>query len=166
MKRAHTIYKNHSILVGNTVQIYKRQPQLRTTETDKYLQRFPKVRTGRSAPVAPWLDRLFWKWNRLFPRVFDEKRFSSCMLSRICLTTLDSFLLIKSKILAHYDENGLAGQFSQMESPLNRLIFYIFILKTQSKIYSRTIYLFVAMDWCGRHFDQCSSRVRRCRRFQ
>ena len=48
MKRAHTIYKNHSILVGNTVQIYKKQSQLRTTETDKYLQRFPKVRTGRS----------------------------------------------------------------------------------------------------------------------
>ena len=68
------------------------------------------------------------------------------MLFRICLTRLDSFLLIKSEILAHYDENGLAGQFSQMESPLNRLIFYIFILKTQSKIYSRTIYLFLAMD--------------------
>ena len=68
------------------------------------------------------------------------------MLFRICLTRLDSFLLIKSKILAHYDENGLAGQFSQMESALSRLIFYIFILKTQSKIYSRTIYLFLAMD--------------------
>ena len=37
MKRAHTIYKNHSILVGNTVQIYKKQSQLRTTATDKYL---------------------------------------------------------------------------------------------------------------------------------
>ena len=48
MKRAHTIYKNHSILVGHTVQIYKKQSQLRTTVTDKYLQRFPKVRTGRS----------------------------------------------------------------------------------------------------------------------
>ena len=48
MKRAHTIYKNHSILVGNTVQIYKKPSQLRTTETDKYLQRFSKVRTGRS----------------------------------------------------------------------------------------------------------------------
>ena len=48
MKRAKTIYKNHSILVGNRVQIYKKQSQLRTTETDKYLQRFPKVKTGRS----------------------------------------------------------------------------------------------------------------------
>ena len=164
MKRAHTIYKNHSILVGNTcsADIQEAIP----AENHGDWQIFTALSKSQNWPVAPWLDRLFWKWNRLFPRVFDEKRFSSCMLFRICLTRLDSFLLIKSKILAHYDENGLAGQFSQMESPLNRLIFYIFILKTQSKIYSRTIYLFLAMDWCGRHFDQCSSRVRRCRRFQ
>ena len=68
------------------------------------------------------------------------------MLFRIWLTRLDSFLLIKSEILAHYDEKCLAGQFWQMESALNKLIFYIFILTTQSKIYSRTIYLFLAMD--------------------
>ena len=26
-------------------------------------------------PAGPWPDRSFWKWNRPFPRVFDEKRF-------------------------------------------------------------------------------------------
>ena len=80
MKRPHTIYKNHSILVGHTVQIYKKQSQLRTTVTDKYLQRFPKVRTGRSD--NGWTC-YFENEIGFFPRVFDEKRFSSCMLFRI-----------------------------------------------------------------------------------
>ena len=48
MRRAHTIYKNHSIFVGHTMQICKKQFLLRTTVTDKDLGRFNKVRTGRS----------------------------------------------------------------------------------------------------------------------
>ena len=30
--------------------------------------------------ARPWPDWSFWKWNRLFPRVFDEKGFPLCIL--------------------------------------------------------------------------------------
>ena len=42
-------------------------------------------------PAGPWPHRSFWKWNRLFPWVFDEKRFPSCILFGIWLIWLDSF---------------------------------------------------------------------------
>ena len=43
---------------------------------------FPKVRT--QAELAS-RDRSFWKWNRLFPRVTNGKRFPSYMVFRIWL---------------------------------------------------------------------------------
>ena len=58
---------------------------------------------------------VIWKWNTLFPRVLDEKRFPSCVLFRIWLIWLDSF---DKKWNSHYEGNGLPGQFWQMESAL------------------------------------------------
>ena len=34
-------------------------------------------------PAGLWPDWSFWNWNRLFPRVIDEKQFPSCMLFSI-----------------------------------------------------------------------------------
>ena len=54
-------------------------------------------------------DQSVSKWNRFFQRVFTEKPSPSCIPFRIWLIWLES----------HYDANGLAGQFWQMESALS-----------------------------------------------
>ena len=74
------------------------------------LGRFPFVRTDR--PDHRW-SRLFWQWNRLFPRVFAEKPSLSCVVFRIWLIWLDSF---DQKWNSRYYEKGLAGQFWKKES--------------------------------------------------
>ena len=70
-------------------------------------------RTGRPDHyrTSQWANEIVF-----FQRVFAEKPPPSCILFRIWLIWLDSFYY---KWHSHYDGNGLAGLFWQMESTLS-----------------------------------------------
>ena len=67
-------------------------------------------------PAGPWPDPAFWQWNRRFPRGFAEK---PSPLSIMCRIRLLWMVNVDSKWNSHYDGNGLASQFWQMESALS-----------------------------------------------
>ena len=70
---------------------------------------------SQSWPAGPWSDQTFWQWNRLLLWDFTEKPSPLCVKFRIWRIWMVSF---DWKWNSHYDGNGLAGQFWQMESAL------------------------------------------------
>ena len=68
-----------------------------------------------------------------FQRVFAEKPSPSCILFRIWLIWLDSF---DQEWNSHYDGNGLARQFWQMESALKLAVFGMKLFLTFYSTYS------------------------------
>ena len=79
--------------------------------------------------AGPLPDQSFWKWNRIFPRVFFMDTHLLCAYH--FLTGV--IVLIKSKIL-NATGIGLASQFWQMESTLSFEWTTIFIFRSKSDL--------------------------------
>ena len=68
-------------------------------------------------PAGPRPDWSFWKWNRLFPRVFDEKPFPLCMPFRIWPIRL---LCLKVKFSLRWECPGWSVQTNGEQPKISR----------------------------------------------